>query len=140
MVSVLEDMANEIEKMHDRLDENDEYMEAIDEDLADVESMIYDDDEEPELVEVDDVYDETNPEAYDDDEVGYFEVECPNCHEMIAVDSDVFQDEDMVTELVCPECEHVFVINDDAEEESRFQNYVIDTPEQAETTMAKNEM
>lgn len=64
--------------------------------------------EDVDLEEEEVLYDVT----YDDDETGYFDVECPNCQDLILVSNDVF-DDDMVTEVICPECDEVIVFNDD---------------------------
>jgi phage FluMu protein Com len=144
MIHVLKDMAGEMHRMANRMEEQDEYLEAIDEDLSDVEDYVEtidedlsevedvlyvgednegldaenewiyfdDEDEEGEVLRVDETYDEM---AYDDDDSGYFEIECPNCQELVAVDQDIF-DDDTVAEVLCPECHEVILINDDIEE------------------------
>lgn len=83
IIGVLEEMAEEIDILDENQQELDEYVDAIDEDLARVEDDVYEDEEE-----------------YDDD--GYMEVECPNCHETVYLDEDMFDDED--DEIICPNC------------------------------------
>jgi endogenous inhibitor of DNA gyrase (YacG/DUF329 family) len=148
MIHVLKDMAEEMRRMQDRMEEQDEYLEAIDEDLSDVEDyvdtidedlsevedVIYegnedagegewiyfdDEDEDSDVLHVDETYDEM---AYDDDDAGYFEVECPNCQELVAVDQDVF-DDDTVAEVLCPECHEVILINEDIEEMDEMDHH-----------------
>lgn len=75
------DLAADQEDLFDQVD-------AIDEDLSEVEDIVYDeydDDEE---------YDE-------DDDFEYFEVECPHCHETVYIDEDYFDDDKA---MVCPNC------------------------------------
>lgn len=83
IIGVLEEMAEEIDILDENQQELDEYVDAIDEDLARVEDDIYEDEDE-------------------DDEDGYMEVECPNCHETVYLDEDMFDDED--NEIICPNC------------------------------------
>lgn len=83
IIGVLEEMAEEIDILDENQQELDEYVDAIDEDLARVEDDVYEDEDE-----------------YDED--GYMEVECPNCHETVYLDEDMFDDED--DEIICPNC------------------------------------
>lgn len=83
IIGVLEEMAEEIDILDENQQELDEYVDAIDEDLARVEDDVYEEDDE-------------------DDEDGYMEVECPNCHETVYLDEDMFDDED--NEIICPNC------------------------------------
>jgi signal transduction histidine kinase len=83
IIDVLEDIADAIEDLDSAQVELDEYVEAIDEDLADVEEEIY------------------GEEAEDGDD-GFVEVECPNCHETVYLDEDLYDDED--EEIICPNC------------------------------------
>lgn len=143
-----------IEAIDEDLADVEEYVEAIDEDLDDVEDFLFDedledeyeyeyelddeddedtdliyfedDDEDDEVVYVDGVYDELDETSgYDDDDTGYFDVECPNCQELVSIDQDIFED-DLVAEVLCPECHEVILVNDDLEGMDEFENYVID--------------
>lgn len=87
IVNVLEEMADEIIDLEESLDETDEYIQTIDEDLAQLEDDIYEDD------------DDEDDEDVDDDE--YVAVECPSCNEIIYFDPDIFTDEEHIT---CPKC------------------------------------
>lgn len=53
MLDVLEDLIFELERSADRQEELHDYVDAIDEDLMDVESMVYDDDWEDEEIDED---------------------------------------------------------------------------------------
>jgi hypothetical protein len=83
IVEILGEMAEEIELLNEGQEELDEYVNAIDEDLSAVEDDFYVEDE-------------------DDEEDGYVEVECPNCHETVYLDEDMFNEED--EEILCPNC------------------------------------
>lgn len=84
LIDLIDDMTMFLEDMDDRTSELEEYVEAIDEDLADVEDDVYEDDDE------------------DIDDEGFIEVECPHCNEVVYLDEEMFQDED--EEILCPNC------------------------------------
>lgn len=79
-----------------------EQVDAIDEDLADVEDIVYEDEDDDD----------------DDDDFEYFEVECPNCHETVYIDEDYFDEENPI---VCPNCDEEIELDfsdwDDEDEE-----------------------
>ena len=79
IVENMYDLAADQEDLFDQVD-------AIDEDLSEVEDIVYDDEE----------YDD------EDDDFEYFEVECPNCHEVVYIDEDYFDDD---KPIVCPNCD-----------------------------------
>ncbi|MFV9510803.1 CD1247 N-terminal domain-containing protein [Tepidibacillus sp. LV47] len=108
LIDVITELNENLQHTTNRLTELEEYVEAIDDDLNDLEVDYYD---EPDF----DVIDEEDTETHDeeeDDDIQYFEVECPSCHELIMVDQDLFEDEGP-TNVVCPNCEHVFILNDE---------------------------
>ncbi|HJV45011.1 MAG TPA: hypothetical protein VJ824_04705 [Bacillota bacterium] len=100
-------------------DADEEYSELDDDDI-----IYFDDDDDDQVICVDNTYNEY-ADGYDDDDIGYFEVECPNCQELVAIDQDIFDDE-MVAEVLCPECHEIILMNDDIEETGEFGNYVLD--------------
>ena len=88
MIGILEEIAMSIED----LEENDldlgEEIDVLSDDLADVEAVVFGEDEE-------------------DDEDDYFEVECPNCEEPLVIDDEVLA-EGMIQ---CPNCEEKFSLD-----------------------------
>lgn len=93
IIDVLDDMANAIAELETAQAEMEEYVETIDEDLADMEEAIYEDD-------------------FDDEELGnthYIEVECPHCNETVFFDEDIFDDDD---DIVCPNCKETIYSDD----------------------------
>jgi hypothetical protein len=82
IVGVLEDLADAVDELDEAEAELDEYVEAIDEDLADVEKDVYEEEEEEE------------------DGDGFVEVECPNCHETVYLDEDIFDDEEEAVRFI----------------------------------------
>ena len=89
VIDLLEDMAYEIEAIDEACAEIGEQLDEVDEDLALIEDEFYADDEEDE---------EDEDEYYDEDDV--YEVECPNCHDIIYLDESMLEEE----EMVCPGC------------------------------------
>lgn len=88
IIDLLEDMVYEIDAIDEACAEIGEQLDAVDEDLALIEDDFYADEED----------DEDEDEYYDDDDV--YEVECPNCHDIIYLDEAMLEEE----EMVCPGC------------------------------------
>lgn len=82
IIDVLEDIADSIGEINEQLD-------AVDEDLATLEEVVYEDDEDYE-----------DEDDYDDDDDFCYEVECPTCHDVI------YLDDEMIDEggIKCPNC------------------------------------
>ncbi len=90
IVDLLADITTDLEDAQDACAELCEQIDAVDEDLSELEDVIYDDDDEDECCGCDG--------CCDDDEL--YEVECPNCHDIIYVDDKMLEDESMT----CPNC------------------------------------
>lgn len=88
MIGILEEVGLSIEDLEDNTAALGEEIDAISEDLSDVEEIVYDEDEE-------------------DDDDDFFEVECPNCGAEIDIDEDIL-DQGAVE---CPACGEKFVID-----------------------------
>lgn len=118
MMGVLQEMSKSLCKLELSQSHLEEYIEAVDDDLTDLEDDIYNEyDEEIDLDDFDledDEYDE-DLELADDDEddtaIEYMEMICPNCDEMVFVDEDVL-DSDEIVEVLCPECNETVLVND----------------------------
>ena len=110
MIDVLENLADIMDDMQDEYDELVEYVESIDEDLSDVEEIVYEDD--------DDDYDEDDydDDDYDDDdeELSYIEMECPNCGDLVDIDEELLFDDSV--DVICPNCQAV-ILSSDGEED-----------------------
>lgn len=100
ILDTLEDLALSMADAEERLD-------VLDEDLADVEDLIYEDFDED-----DGFYDDEctgncdgcdGCDDFDVDDGGVYEFECPNCHETVFFDESIF-DDDEEFELECPAC------------------------------------
>ncbi len=85
IIDLLEDVALTVEDLEDGCAELCEQIDAVDEDLSNLEDFIYDDEDEE--------YD------YDDDDEVY-EVECPACNDIVYLDEDMLAE----GEIACPNC------------------------------------
>jgi len=83
ILDVLEDIAGEISGMKTSFEQLEEYVDAMDEDLADVEEEYFGD------VET---------------EGEYAEFKCPSCGSKITMDDDYDTGEDGQVKLICPKC------------------------------------
>lgn len=99
MIGILEEVALSIEDLDENALALGEEIDALSDDLADVESIVYDEDEDED----------------DDEDEDFFEVECPNCEEPLVIDEDALEE----GVVVCPNCETKFALDltdDDAED------------------------
>lgn len=98
-IRVMDQMAKRIRELEVRVDDQEAHLEALDEDLADLEVYVYGDDEEEE----------------DTDALA---LECPNCEETVLFDDDVLTADD-VDEVCCPACGETLLTVDGAKEAER---------------------
>ena len=91
MIGILEEIGLAIEDLEENSLALGEEIDVLSDDLADVEAVVFDDEDE-------DDYDEDDEEEFDDD---WFEVECPNCDEVLVVDEDALEE----GYIKCPNCE-----------------------------------
>lgn len=87
IIDILDDMALEIEDMKDTQQELGDGLDAVSEDLEDVENLVYDDEDEDE-------------EQEDDEDEECYATTCPNCEETIYFDDSVLDE----GEVICPNC------------------------------------
>ena len=105
LIELTSEMAGVIAEQNEQIDTLHAYIEEIDEDLGDVEEMLYDD-----ACDEDDFDDECDGDCecctedceFAEDEE-YFEVECPSCGEVICFDGTLDPEE-----LACPACGEKF--------------------------------
>ncbi|NCC06487.1 MAG: hypothetical protein EOM30_00255 [Clostridia bacterium] len=98
IVDVLTDITEKVTVMDDEVGDLFDEVDAVSEDLSDVEEYLWEDDD-------DDDYDEEDDEEYDDS--GLYEITCPNCGEVVCVDEDMLDDEN----LSCPNCGTKFEVD-----------------------------
>ena len=103
MIGILEEVGLSIEDLEENALALGEEIDVLSDDLADVESVVYDDE---------DSEDEDEDEDYDDD---WFEVECPTCGETLVIDDEALAD----GEVECPKCgsRYAMDLTEDEDEE-----------------------
>ncbi|MCI8594057.1 MAG: hypothetical protein HFF09_02230 [Oscillospiraceae bacterium] len=103
MIGILEEVALSIEDLDENAAALGEEIDAISDDLADVESVIFEDEDDDDFCGCD---------CCDEDE-DFFEVECPNCSEELVVDESVLAN----GTIQCPNCKQTFALDLSDEEE-----------------------
>lgn len=93
IIDILDDIALEIEDMNDYQQELADGLDAVSDDLEDVEDVVFGEDDE------DDFDDEYEYDDLDEDEDCYATT-CPTCEETIYFDESVLED----GEVICPNC------------------------------------
>lgn len=89
LLRICDDLATTVEELQEGQQETDDYVEAIDSDLADLEGEVYG-------------YDDEDEEDDAAEEGEMVEMECPNCGEEVFFEEDFLYDADV--EISCPEC------------------------------------
>lgn len=90
MLDVLDELAMSVTDLEDAMGIFSEQLDAVDEDLDELENFVY---EELDDCGCDDC-------DCDDDEEEYYDVECPSCGEVICVDRDILEE----GSINCPQC------------------------------------
>ena len=105
VLDLLSDLSAEVTDLREETNSIREYAEELDEDLGDVESDLWGDDDE----------DDEDDEDDDEDETGFYEATCPACGETVCFDDSIDPEE-----VVCPACGEKFscVIDCDGDCES----------------------
>ena len=98
MIGILEEIGLSLEDLEENAFALGEEIDVLSDDLADVEDIVYDEDDD---------------EEYDDD---WFEVECPTCEKTLVIDEDALDE----GEVECPICgtRYSLDISDDEDEEA----------------------
>ena len=95
IIDVLEDIALELEDIHDETSELADGLDAVSDDLEDVEDVVFGEEDEDE--------DDEDSEYYEDDldeEEDCYATTCPTCEETIYFDESVLED----GQVICPNC------------------------------------
>ena len=98
IIDVLEDIALELEDLWDGEEELAEGLDAVSDDLEDVEDLLFDDLDDEDFDDLDDD-DEYELDELDEDEDCYATT-CPTCEESIYFDESILED----GEVICPNC------------------------------------
>ena len=94
IIDVLEDISLDLEDLWDQTDELMEGLDAVSDDLEDVEDVLFEDDDEE---------DDEDSEYYEDDldeDEDCYATTCPTCEETIYFDESVLEE----GEVICPNC------------------------------------
>ena len=97
IIDLLGDITEEICDIEDGCDELMEQIDAVDEDLASLEEIIYEDDEDDCDCCDCDCCDDDDCDCCDDE---VYEIECPVCNDIIYLDGEMLEEEGMI----CPNC------------------------------------
>ncbi|MGI6537389.1 MAG: CD1247 N-terminal domain-containing protein [Caldicoprobacterales bacterium] len=89
IIDLLEEMVLAISELETAQAEMEEYIDNLDEDLADIEHVVF----------------ENEKDEWDNEDTQYIEVECPKCKETVYFDEEIFEDDE--EDLVCPNCNEV---------------------------------
>lgn len=100
MIGIMEELAMSVEDLEENALNLGEEIDVLSDDLADVEDVVFDEE------------DDDASEDYDDD---WFEVECPTCGETLVIDDETLAD----GEVECPKCgsRYAMDLSEDEEEE-----------------------
>ena len=91
IMDILDDIALELQDIRDDQCELEEGLDAVSDDLSDVETYLY---------EMDGEYDEDEDEEDEDEDEEVYETTCPNCEEEIFFDETILAD----GSVECPNC------------------------------------
>ena len=92
MIGILEEIGMSIEDLEENAEALGEEIDAISDDLSDVEKAVFDDEDDDDC-------------CCDDDD--FFEVECPNCGETLMIDESVLEE----GVIQCPGCKQKFALD-----------------------------
>ncbi len=94
MIGILEEIGLTIEDLEENALALGEEIDVLSDDLADVETLLFEDEDE-------------DFEDYDDEDEDYFEVDCPTCEETLIIDDEVLSE----GVVVCPNCESKYALD-----------------------------
>lgn len=101
IIDTIGELSAVVDDIDEDLDVFAEQLDAVDEDLADLESFIYDDD----------CCDDGCCDCCDDDDYFFEDVECPNCGEVISIDEDILDE----GSIECPNCHELLEFDFDCD-------------------------
>ena len=102
IIDILEEMGMSIEDLEENTVALGEELDAVSDDLADVEEILFEDEDDE---------DEDGCCCGEEDDDDFFEVECPNCQEPLVIDEDVLE----AGVIECPNCHSQFAVSDECD-------------------------
>lgn len=106
MLEIFDDVADQLEELEAGQEEVEEYLEAIDADLGELEEEIYGHGHD---------HDDDDDDDDDEDDGNFVQMECPNCRQKVWFDEDFLYGDHV--EVACPECGATIYTTGDADEE-----------------------
>ena len=106
MMDVLDELALTVSDLEDGMDLISEQLDAVDEDLDELEGFVYE-----ELDGCDCDCDDCDCDDCYDDEEEYYDVECPRCGEVICVDREILEE----GSITCPSCNELLEFDIDCD-------------------------
>ena len=100
IIDILEEMGMTLEDLEENTTALGEELDAVSDDLADVEEILFEDED-----------DEDGCCCGEEDDDDFFEVECPNCQEPLVIDEDVLE----AGVIECPNCHSQFAVSDECD-------------------------
>ncbi|MFS0554090.1 CD1247 N-terminal domain-containing protein [Brevibacillus sp. 179-C9.3 HS] len=125
MIEILSEVQGQLRELHARVEEAEDYVEALDDDLEDIELYLFEDD--------DDLY-ETVVDCEDDDDeyAAYYDLDDDeDAHQF---EGQVDPHLDTTYEFACPNCQEEIYLHEGKDEEG-FKHYII---EPVETNQSHN--
>ena len=98
MLTILDCIADNLQELQDTQTELESYIQAVDEDLLDLEDEVYYVDSDDELEE---------------DEL--IVIQCPECKDIVYFDADLLDDDDII-QVTCPNCDAIVYSNEDEQQ------------------------
>ena len=95
MIGILEEIGMSIEDLEENTEALGEEIDAISDDLSDVEKVVFEDEDDDE------------DECCCDEDDDFFEVDCPNCGETLVIDESVLEK----GVIQCPSCKQTFALD-----------------------------
>ena len=93
LLEILDHLASDVDDLREFQEEMEDYIDAIDDDLAELQEDVYGEDLD-----------------IDEDDDGWVDVVCPNCGDSVTFEEDALYDDD--TEITCPHCGEVVYTGD----------------------------
>lgn len=99
VLDILEDLALDVEDIHDELAEIEDGLDIVSDDLEEVEELLFGDDEFDDEDDFDDEFDDEDEEL-DTDGLTLYEAQCPTCGEYVTFEESVLEQGG----IACPNC------------------------------------
>ncbi len=96
IIDVLEEVGMSIEDIEDNMEALGEELDAVSDDLSDVEEVVFEEEDD-------------DCDCCCDDDDDFFQVECPNCGDELCIDEAVLES----GSIQCPNCKEKFAIDTD---------------------------